>query len=250
MRETVLQVLAFLQSTFRDLERLVPAPVIANNGRCLHTSYVEKSVQQAGVIKLARYISGLNAIDYLLLKGFIQEQGVLARTLDEIFEDTIFLSTAVRTRKWTNNHDRMLKYFWDPEANQDCMVKRRQVRAYITRSWENPNPSQADEAGRALHQRYSMYVHAAAETAMDLCIGVPPTFDLNGTTSTLMVQDYAKEGFNLYYRGLLAANAVAILIDSETLRASTYDYIKMFERQFATALFVPGGEPGHLREGA
>jgi hypothetical protein len=36
--------------------------------------YADQSIEQALIQKLARYISGVHAIDVLLLNGFVQEQ--------------------------------------------------------------------------------------------------------------------------------------------------------------------------------
>jgi len=81
------QVIGELEAAFRRLEDKVPAPQKIAYKDGFKLRYQEQTVQQAIIQKFARYISGLYAIDLLILSGFCQEAGVLQRTLDDIEED-------------------------------------------------------------------------------------------------------------------------------------------------------------------
>ena len=92
MRKVFLEVLKTLEPAFRRLESQVPPPVKMPYKDGFRLRYIEKTPQQALLQKFARKISGLHAIDLLLLAGLAQEQGVIQRTMDEIDEDILFIT--------------------------------------------------------------------------------------------------------------------------------------------------------------
>jgi len=83
--------LAILETAFLRLESRVPKPCKVQVGGNWFFRYKEKSIEQAIIQKLARMISGLHSGLCLLQAGFVQELGVIQRTLDEFEEDVIFL---------------------------------------------------------------------------------------------------------------------------------------------------------------
>jgi hypothetical protein len=92
------------------------------------------------VQKLARNVSGLNALGVLLTAGYVQEAGVLFRTLDEIQEDIFFLATAETNGTHTERHAKYLEAFYAeavfsrPEGSLDIskpnLVPRKKIRAH------------------------------------------------------------------------------------------------------------------------
>src|SRR6185503_9262982 len=137
-------------------------------------------------------VSGLHAIDVLLINGFVQEQGVLHRTLDEIGEDITFLAAAITNDTVTELHQRYLEAFFAEEfENDDNPIDstqkrnyppRKKIRAYLVRVLgdNEANPSQALDAGETIGKAYSGYVHAASPQIMEMCVGSPPTFHIDG----------------------------------------------------------------------
>src|SRR5687767_14604213 len=107
MRAVFLQSLEVMEHAFRRLERRVP-PVEQPWKDGFVLRYRERTIEQALIQKLARQVSGLHAIDALLLKGLAQEQAVIQRTLDEIGEDIHFLVLAVASGEITPLHQRYL----------------------------------------------------------------------------------------------------------------------------------------------
>ncbi|KPK28120.1 MAG: hypothetical protein AMK69_09285, partial [Nitrospira bacterium SG8_3] len=95
MNETLEEIFLNLEDAFTRLESLVPKPELMNLGQSRRFRYVEKSIQQAIILKLARYLSGLCSTRILLANGMLQEQGVIQRTLDEFFEDIVFLTYGI-----------------------------------------------------------------------------------------------------------------------------------------------------------
>jgi hypothetical protein len=101
MRAVFLQSLEVMERAFRRLEKRVPPPAEQPWKDGFVLRYRERTIEQALIQKLARQVSGLHAVDALLLKGLAQEQGVIQRTLDEIGEDIHFLVLAVTSGEVT-----------------------------------------------------------------------------------------------------------------------------------------------------
>ena len=83
-----------LEIAFQAVESLIEKPVFVDNGHNSRFKYLSESLDAAILQKAARLVSGLNAALVLLENGFIQELGVIFRTLDEFFQDIIFLLSA------------------------------------------------------------------------------------------------------------------------------------------------------------
>ena len=118
MDELYQQTLRHMQSTLNDLTERVAPPQRVPILDSFVFRYVEKSIHQAIVQKLARIISGLHAARILLESGFIQEQGALQRMLDEFQEDVIFLSYAAINNEVTDLHRRYLEAFYQEEFDK------------------------------------------------------------------------------------------------------------------------------------
>ena len=106
------QTLSDMESTLAALAKRVPEPERVQMFDSFAFRYVEKTIHQAIVQKLARSISGVHAARILLESGFIQEQAALQRMLDEFQEDVLFLSYAVITNDVTDLHRRFLEAFY------------------------------------------------------------------------------------------------------------------------------------------
>src|SRR4051812_27041391 len=98
------ETLTVLENAFHHLEEMIPAPepIPFKDGFVLR--YKDKGVEQALLQKLARAISGLHAARVLNAAGFVQEQGVIQRTLDELHEDIAFLAAALTNDTVTDRH--------------------------------------------------------------------------------------------------------------------------------------------------
>jgi len=89
------EALGNMASALASFENRVPHPQRVPYKDGFVFRYVERTIEQAIVQKLARLASGLHAARILLDHGFFQEQAALQRMLDEFREDVIFLSLAV-----------------------------------------------------------------------------------------------------------------------------------------------------------
>jgi hypothetical protein len=202
--------LATMTSAFQRLELGVPPARMTKTVGGPHMRYREKLPAQAVVQKLARIISGINALAVLHHHGFLQEQAVIQRTLDEIEEDITFICLAEIHENYTDLHAEYLEAFWMEEFNHAVvmkstskrpMIRRDKIRAHNIRVVGEEDPSTANTALRLVYKSYSGFVHAASPQVMDMCLGDPPAFQVSGTTDLHRLEDAYEEAWNYYYRG-------------------------------------------------
>lgn len=239
------QALTVMENAFHLLEEQLPPPQIKKLGEGFVFRYKEETVEQVLIQKLARSISGLHAVDVLLVHGFVQEQAVLCRTLDEIHEDITFLAASVTNDTLTKRHKEYLSNFYAEEFSdpnntlarsaKPNMVPRKEIRAYVNRILSpNQNPSRASDIGHIISSVYSGYVHASSPQIMDMYIGNPPRFHLSGMLNTPRVDDHTDDAWNYYYRGLLALIIVTKAFGDEPLAKTLYEYLDKFEKTSGT----------------
>lgn len=232
--------LRVMESAFEVLEQQVPKPIKVPFRNSFVFRYKEQSIYQALIMKLARVVSGLHSAKYLLEKGFVQEQGVLQRILDEIGEDILFLVYGITIDEITDLHKEYLSFFYEEEFNipenpikssqKRGMIPRKKIRAYIARmEGSNLSPSDGVELSRTLHKAYSGFVHGASPQIMDMYGGNPPRFHISGMLGTQRIKVYRKDLWNFFYRGILSFIMVAKAFGKEELFKSLSKYQDEFE---------------------
>ena len=229
-----------MSQAFRQMEAAIVAPQKVPHGDSFVFKYVNKGIHEALIQKLARYISGINAVVVLLNTGYVQEAGVLFRTLDEIQEDIFFLACAETSEALTALHTQYLEAFYSeavlsrskdsldiPKPN---LVSRKKIRAHTMNALgKGVNVSKALAAGESLGTVYSGYVHAASENIMDMYGGDPPHFHIEGMRGTPRVTDGVRDAENYVYRGLIATIIVAKAFGDATLVDVLYEFLAKYE---------------------
>lgn len=238
MRRVYLEALKTMQEALRRLEGQIAPPVRVHHENSFVFRYQEKGIPQALIQKLARSISSLNALDILLQHGYLQEQGVLQRTLDEIHEDMFFLAAATTNDKVTERHEQYLRAFYDDPIlkpgkqherfQKPNMVPRKKIHAYVHRILrKDANP--VEHVEEVISTAYSGYVHAASPYVMDMYGGDPPHFHVQGMLQTPRVREHVLDAWNYFYRGLLSTCVVAKAFGDKELVDQLYKYINLFE---------------------
>lgn len=231
-----------MEKTLRVFERGVPSPQAMPSLESFAFRYVEKTIHQALVQKLARIVSGLHAARLLMEHGFVQEQAALQRMLDELQEDTTFLCLAVLNGDRTELHEKYLAAFYEEEFDSDSaidssqkrpMVSRAKIRAYIARAEAEANPDQGRgiEAARTIHKLYSGYVHAASPQVMEMYFGNPPIFHVRGMQGTLRQHEHRDDLWNYFYRSIIAFGFCAEAFGSRELFDKIHEFTKLFAAQ-------------------
>lgn len=222
MRNTCIASVRVMEEAFQRFELQVPAPqLVAHGSQGYVYRYVEQTVFQALILKLARLITGLYALDALLLQGFLQEAGCTQRVLDEVAEDIYFLAASVTNGDHTEKHERYLVAFWgeqfpDPDntlapQKKPDTPRRNKIVGYVhsTLLGSDGNTSEASSASEIVSSTYSGFIHARAAQVMDLYGGEPPRFHLHGMVGTPRMDDAIHDAWNYFYRALMAFTAVA-----------------------------------------
>jgi hypothetical protein len=234
--------LDLMDRAFRDFENPMPnKPVLVKMAFGMAFRYNEKDIYQAIILKLARAQSAVRAAYVLLKNGFLLEQAILHRAIDETNEDIIFLAYAVTNDTITDLHKRFLDSFWEEEIDESGnmidskqkrpMIPRKKIRAYIANVEKAVlDPSRGIELSRTLSKTYSGFVHGASPHIMDMYGGNPPHFHTNGLPGTPRMQEYAGDLWNYMYRTFLSHIVVAKVLGSEKLVEILTKYKLMFEK--------------------
>jgi hypothetical protein len=227
-----------MEAGFEKLEVQVPPPRVVRHGGGVTLRYVEQTIQQAILLKLARQISGLNACDILLASGYVQEQGVIQRTLDELDEDILFLCFGAQDGT-VKLHRKYLKSFWQEEFEEGVApidstkgryhIARGDIRDWLGRRLGTPEDDPSMKALRVVQQTYSGYVHAASPHIMDMCGGPQRRFHLRGMNGTPRITEHVQDFWNYVYRGLLSVNTVALIFGDAKASAALRVALTNFE---------------------
>ena len=222
-----LQSLRYMESTLAGLAKRVPPPQRVPILESFAFRYVEKSIHQAIVQKLARVISGLYAARILLESGFIQEQSALQRMLDEFQEDVIFLASAVISNDVADLHRTYLNAFYEEEFDKPdpvsstqkrLMVPREKIRAYIARiESRGLDPSRDVALTRTISKAYSGDVHGASPHIMEMYGGNPPRFHVTDMRGTPLFSAHQDDLWHYFYRGICVFGFAAMAFGDEAL---------------------------------
>lgn len=233
------QCLTVMENAFRRLEIQVPPPQLVPWRDRFVMRHKEQTIRQALIQKLARVVSGLNAVNVLVAHGLFQEQAVLHRTLDDLREDIFFLGTAITNDRVTPLHEEFLKAFFAEEFDEKETlarikkpdpVKRTKIRAYVTRILSiDPNPSAIADTAAKIHSVNSGYVHAGSPQVMDMCGGNPPRFHTTGMLNTPRMMEYVDGAWDYFCRGLMATTFVGKAFGDTSLVENLIIYLDRFE---------------------
>lgn len=240
MEDVFNRVMAELEEAFRRLEEQVPPPVKEGYRDGFVLRYAEQTPQQAMLQKFARLISGLHSLRLLLVSGFLQEMGVIQRTLDDFEEDILFITLAVANDDMTDHHRQYLEYHWmeergDAGANRG-QVPRKHIRAYVAKHCGD-DPSSMISTGRKIYKGYSGFVHGSGEAIIDMCMTDPPRYFLDGMLGSPLYPDYQDDLWNYLYRGLIASTFMARLFSDEVLWNKRFRSLKGFEKAYREMIF-------------
>ena len=235
------EALEFMEIIVHGLAKQVPQPRRVPYMDSFGFRHIERMPQQAIVQKLARLVSSLRAALLLMEHGFTQEQASMQRILDEIWEDTVFLSGGITKNEWTPLHDEYLTNFYEEEFDANTAIestqKRRTVPRQKIRAWiaslnlSDIDPSTHNESSRTIFKAYSGFVHAASPHIMEMYGGDPPQFHMNGLLGTPLHAEYEQEIWNYFYRGICTFGIAAKAFGDSSLSDSIKAFLDNFERQ-------------------
>lgn len=231
-----------MEQTHCLMASLVPPPRPVSIFGSITYRYIEKSLQQALVQKLARLITGLRAICLLNANELHQEQAAIQRIIDELQEDITFLSYAVITNTRNRLHDEYLEDFFQEEFDASTAmastqlrktVPRKKIRAYVAHvEGSSDDQKLVAEISRTIYSTYSGYLHAASPQIMEMYYGRPPRWHFGQPQSepSPFCNDYTADIWNYFYRGLIAFAVSAKALGDDHLFAKVFAHVKEVEK--------------------
>lgn len=232
------QALHNMERSVHHLCSLVPAPREVPYRESFVFRYVEQSLLQALVQKLARLTSSLHAARLLMEAGFVQEQAALQRILDELHEDITFLAFAIINNDLTPLHQAYLDSFYQEEfsplssqtaSGDRPMIPRKKIRAYIDRAFHGQKGSSQNlDAVRTISKTYSGYVHAASPQIMDMFGGSPGRFHVRGMLGTPRHLEHRADLWNYFHRAIIVFGFAAKAFGEHDLFVSIKSFLDRF----------------------
>ena len=231
-----------LESALTALGAQIEEPSFFDDNDYPRFRHREQSNGLAAYLKAVRIVSALNASLVLLERGFIEELGVLFRTIDEFLEDIVILLSPQADGGVSEAQIRILDDFYreefsDPKnpfmsEQKRNRVPRRKVYAALGRiTGDIVNPSDGAELHRTLSQAMSGFVHGAYPHIMELYGGNPPHFHLNGMVGTRTHEVWIKAARHYYYRGIQALTFLSQAFQNEALVTELLDLRNSFEKK-------------------
>ena len=241
MNALYIQILRNMEQTLLSLEKRVSPPQRIPFKDSFVYRYVERTIHQALIQKLARVVSGLHAAYLLLQHGLVQEQAALQRMLDEFHEDIMMLAYASIYSDVTALHEKYLAAFYEEEFDKENaiestqkrpMVSRKEIRAYLAKvEGAALDPSRGIELSRTVSKAYSGFVHGASPHIMDMYGGHPPRFHVAGMLGTEREEEHREDLWNYFYRGIISFTFVAKAFGDDQLFDRIRQYRDEFEKQ-------------------
>ena len=219
--------LDLMDITFQDFERSTPTkPKFIEMSFGHVYRFEEQDINQAMIQKLARVQSLVRAAQLLHYNGFVQEQTILHRTIDETNEDIMFLVYAVTNDTITDLHERFLEAFWEEEIDESGtimdsqqkrpMILRKKINSYLAKiGGVELDPSTQQKVVRSISKAYSGFVHGASPQIMEMYDGNPPHFHTKGMLGTSRMEAHADDLWNYVYRSFISYIAVAKALGAE-----------------------------------
>lgn len=234
------EAIQIMSDAFEKMEAAIAPPVRVPFSNSFLFRYENKGIHEALIQKLARYLSGLNAINSLLAFGYIQETAVLQRTLDEIQEDIFFLATAKTNGTHTDRHRKYLEAFYadavtarskgDVKIPKPNLLPRKKIRAHTMNALgQGIDAAQVLIAAEAVGTAYSGYVHATSENIMEMYGGERPHYHLQGLAGTPRCQETIKANESHVYRGIMATIVSAKAFGRAELVKELHGFLQQYE---------------------
>jgi hypothetical protein len=225
--------------TLRTLEGRVKSPEIVSLRGGQAYRYVDQTIHQAIIMKLARLTTALNAARVLLGAGLLQDQGAAQRVIDEMNEDVTYLCLGAIREEWPSWHGRFLTEFWQEEfdaataiqsTQRRDRVSREKVRAFIAKFEEGGfDQSTKVNVTETIAKTYSGYVHGAGSHIMEMYFGNPSHFHVGASYRSPFWADHVEDLNNYFLRGICSFGLAAAAFGDGDLKVNILEFRTHFE---------------------
>jgi hypothetical protein len=246
--------LDLMVETFRDYEAgMLHSPKVVELSFGSVYRFPNPDVYAALIQKLARVQSAVRAALLLLENGYVQEQAILHRAIDETNEDIVFLVYGVTNDNLTELHERFLAAFWQEEIDESGaaitseqkrpMVPRQKIQAYLAKiEGLDIDPSTHQNVARTISKAYSGYVHGASPHIMEMYGGDPPHFHTHGMLGTPRMREHADDLWNYVYRSFISHIAVGKALGAKKHVEQLTEHLDRIEREVGMRKKIKGSD--------
>lgn len=232
----------WIDDTFHALSHDVPRPQITAVRGGNAYRFKDHEMLYAAQLKLARYISGLHALQLLGEHGLFQEFAAIQRMLDEFGEDFTFLSLSINANDDGVLQSTFLDAFWEEEptaaeyaatSKNRHQVPRKKIRAYISKV---TNAGRHDHkeivAGAYLSRLYSGYLHGASPQILEMYDGNTGKFRTAGWTKSPLAYDHFEDSLNYTFRGVVMLSQFAALVGNDEISQGIHQVHRTLEPHY------------------
>lgn len=227
-----------------QLERIaskLPRPVPTSLDGFLAYRFSERLPQQAIFLRLLRVVSGLKCAYSLLVSGYLQEQAVICRSVDEFSDDVVFLSLASKMDPHPDLLQKFLDGFFTEESSHLEFRSRVRVKGRPTVSRKDiinfimkhqgidGDPFSGSNAGLAVHYALSGYVHGAAAHTMEMYDPSAGCFFAGPNPQSPFIHDHLHDLWNYLYRSLISFALACFALGDKILIDDCMEFIRKFE---------------------
>ncbi len=196
------------------LNEKLPQPALKKTPMGNVYRYETAMLEHAILLRLARILSGLNAVEVLHSSGFLQEQSSIQRAIDEFCEDVEFLTWA-KFDSQNALHQQFLASFFEELPSKDDMRNRKtkgrnmpsrdKIRAFLARKTGDAfDQNTAINSSAAVHHVNSGFVHGFYPHVMDLYQVSDLPFAVRGIHAHWLTRDSRHDLENYWFRGVIA----------------------------------------------
>ena len=231
LRTETRRALDALASLYSEFVALVPHPRFIGEPGRQWWRFPNDRPAELILVKLARIVSGLNAIAVLLENYYTVEANVVLRTVDDFVDEVTFLLEGLQAGKLNVPQQQFVKDFFAEQvkspdellsaARSPDRAKKRHVQAAQGRYLGPSNPDRFQRMARAIDDTLNGYVHGAYPHSMELWVGNQSggRFTLAGTKGAPYAEAYWRQHALYVSRALSVTGMVALFFSRPDLSA-------------------------------
>jgi hypothetical protein len=184
----------------KEFTGILHHPEFVNESDIMCFRYKETHSLLFQILKCVRIVSSLNAALVLLKSGYVQEVGVLIRTVYEFNHDVEFIQEGHEKGCLNDKQQKIVDLFFSAKipAEEELLssmkkppaVGRKKLYSTIARDLNPENPHKIQHTLKIVEEIYSGYVHGSYPQIMELYDGRSNLFCLDGLRSTPRISDW------------------------------------------------------------
>lgn len=234
-----------LDRVVAEVNRRLPQPALKDDW-----FQYKKQDQDARVValtRMVRIVSGLRAVKLLGERGYLEEMGVVLRTVDDFCDEITFLIEGHAEGEPGNQAQRFIDHFFaetlishGPASGQGPgpdRVKRDKIRAGQSRFLQPENPSDAKVKVGKVDRAFDSYVHGGYPAVMELYEGRSGSFATSGVAGSPNVAAMRRHLAYYVSRALSVTGFACYAIGFGDLG----DQMKKANHEFCECAEYPGG---------